>query len=105
MKYFLNLALFMAIFLGQTALFAQTTTGDVRGFVYDKETGEPIIFTNVYMEGTGYGASTDVNGFYSINKVPAGDYVLLCTYVGYDTTRINIQIKAGEIANQKIFTR
>ncbi|PSJ74914.1 TonB-dependent receptor [Sphingobacteriales bacterium UPWRP_1] len=103
MKYFLNLALFMAIFLGQTALFAQTTTGDVRGFVYDKETGEPIIFTNVYMEGTGYGASTDVNGFYSINKVPAGDYVLLCTYVGYDTTRINIQIKAGEIANQKIF--
>ncbi|OWY22415.1 TonB-dependent receptor [Sphingobacteriales bacterium UPWRP_1] len=103
MKYFLNLALCIIALGGYTALSAQTATGDVRGFVYDKETGEPIIFTNVYMEGTGYGASTDVNGFYSINKVPAGGYVLMCTYVGYDTTRIDIQIKAGEITNQKIF--
>lgn len=106
MKQVFTAFLTLTFVLLNSALFAQTSssnTGDVRGFVYDKETGEPVIFTNVYMEGTSYGASTDVNGLYSINKVPAGNYMLMCTSVGYDTTRIAIEIKSGQIINQKIF--
>ena len=51
-------------------IFATAQTADLRGFVYDKETGEPIIFCNVILEGTTIGASTDVNGFYSITNIP-----------------------------------
>ena len=50
--------------------------GTVRGFVYDKATGEPVLFTNVYLKGTTLGAATDVNGYYSITKIPAGNYVI-----------------------------
>lgn len=50
-----------------TLLLAQS--GTIRGFVYDKLTGEPIIFTNVILQGTTIGAATDVNGYYSISKV------------------------------------
>ena len=53
-------------------------TGTIRGFVYEKESGEPVLFTNVYVEGGPedkiYGASTDVNGYFSITKVPPGEY-------------------------------
>ncbi|MBM3936463.1 MAG: carboxypeptidase-like regulatory domain-containing protein, partial [Sphingomonadales bacterium] len=41
-------------------------SGTVRGTVLDKSSGEPILFTNVFLAGTTIGASTDVNGFFTI---------------------------------------
>ncbi len=63
------------------ALFAQK--GDIKGFVYDKENGEAVLFTNVYLVGTSYGASTDVNGFFYITNVPEGQYTMEVSYLGY----------------------
>jgi hypothetical protein len=37
--------------------FAQDNS--VKGFVYEESTGEPLMFTNVYLKGTTYGGSTD----------------------------------------------
>ncbi len=74
---------------------AQTAT--IRGFVYEKETGEPVMFTNVYLKGTTYGASTDVNGFYTITKVPSGSYTLLVTSLGYDSLAEKITLKKGDV--------
>jgi hypothetical protein len=94
----LLLALFIAL---QTAAMAQS--GTVRGFVYDRESGEPIIFTNVFLKGTQQGASTDVNGFYSITKIAPGDYTVLVTALGYDTASEKISIKNGQVLNVKLF--
>ena len=93
-----KIALFIIILTTSLSVFSQVkTTGEIRGFVYDTETGEPIIFTNVYFEGKAIGAATDVNGFYSITKVPPGDYTLISTYLGYDTLRQTITIVANKI--------
>lgn len=92
---------FLLLFL-PSIIFAQNT-GTIRGFVYDKETGEPVIFTNVVLKGTTYGAATDVNGYYSIIKVPAGDYIISVTYLGYDTLQMPVSVKAGQIVNQKLY--
>ena len=51
------------------ASVAFTQTGTVSGFVYDKENGEPVIFTNVYLEGTTLGMATDVNGYFNITSI------------------------------------
>ncbi len=83
------------------AIVAQT--GTIRGFVYDKTTGEPIIFTNVYLKGTQYGASTDVNGFYQISQIPPGDYDLTVSYLGYDTASQGVTVGPGQILNRKLF--
>jgi CarboxypepD_reg-like domain/TonB-dependent Receptor Plug Domain len=80
-----------------------TSNSDIKGFVYDKNNGEPIIYTNVYLKGTSYGAQTDLNGYYLIKKVPSGNYTIMCTYVGYDTTALVIEVKDGQTINQKIF--
>jgi len=79
----LRCSLIAVLLLLTTAARAQT--GTIRGFVYDKATGEPVIFTNVILKGTTTGAATDVNGYYSISKIAPGTYTLMVTYLGYDT--------------------
>lgn len=78
-------------------------TGIIKGFVYDKQDGEPIIFTNVILEGTSIGVQTDVNGYFSIPQVPTGTYTLTTTLIGYDTFRTSITVKENSIINKKIF--
>ncbi|MCC6691678.1 MAG: carboxypeptidase-like regulatory domain-containing protein, partial [Bacteroidia bacterium] len=81
-------------------LFAQTAS--IRGFVYTKENGEPAIFTTVFLKGTTYGATSDVNGYYSITKIPPGTYTLMVTSIGYDTIHETISVKANEIISKKL---
>lgn len=83
--------------------FSQAQTGAVRGFVYEKESGEPVIFTSVYLKGTSYGVATNVDGYYLISKVPAGDYTLTITYIGYDTLQVPITITANKILDKKLY--
>jgi len=80
---------------------AFSQNGTIRGFVYDKESGEPIIFCNVSLKGTTLGAPTDVNGFFSIAKVPSGDYKIIITYLGFDSLQENIYLAAGKILTKK----
>jgi len=91
--------LFLILFT--TVSHAQTAT--VRGFVYDKETGEAILFTNVILKGTTYGSTTNAEGLYDISKVPPGDYTLIVTCLGYDSLIVPISLKADEILNKKLF--
>jgi hypothetical protein len=79
--------------------------GAVRGFVYEEKSGEPVIFTNVYLDGTTYGAATDVNGFYNITKIPPGNYILTIAYVGYEKLTVPIQISANKIVNKKLYLK
>lgn len=98
----LKLLIFITLLtLSSTILFAQT--GSLRGFVYNKETGEPVIFTNVYLAKTTYGAATDVNGFYTISKIPPGNYQLMVTYLGFDTLQIPVVIEANKIRSQDLY--
>jgi hypothetical protein len=81
------------------------TTATIRGFVYEKASGEPIPFTNVYLKGTTIGASTDINGFFTLSKIKPGDYVLLVTSLEYDTIREPIALKAGDLLNKKFYAK
>ncbi len=81
--------------------FAQN--GSIRGFVYEQETGEPVLFTNVYLYKTSIGAPTDANGYFAITKVPAGQYTLMVTYVGFDTLKMPLTIKSNELVSKKLY--
>ncbi|CAI8247077.1 MAG: TonB-dependent receptor SusC [Cryomorphaceae bacterium] len=95
-----KLLLLLSISLFTTIAYSQT--GNIRGFVYDKSSGEPIMFCNVILQGTTIGASTDINGMYNISKVLAGDYSLMVTYIGYDTSKVNITLKQGKVVTQNL---
>ncbi len=101
MKKILPLLLIFAATFSFT--LAQTpTTADVKGFVYDKATGEPAIFINVVLAGTTMGCQTDINGFFSIKKIAPGNYHVVAFALGYDSASVNIVLKSGELLNQKL---
>ncbi len=85
-------------------LYAQQS-GSVRGFLYEKESGEPILFTPVFLKGTQYGTTSDVNGFYSITTVPPGSYILTVSTIGYDTVYIPVQIAANQVLTRQIYLK
>ncbi|MFA3781810.1 carboxypeptidase-like regulatory domain-containing protein [Melioribacteraceae bacterium 4301-Me] len=73
---------FLSFFI---ALQIRAQTGKIVGTVKDAATGEPLIGTNVIIEGTTTGAATNADGFYVILNVPAGTYTLRFSMVGYTT--------------------
>ncbi len=77
--------------------------GTLRGFVYEQETGEPVMFANVVLAGTTLGASTNIDGFFTIPQVPVGTYDALGLYIGYDTTTISVTIEKNKITTEKFY--
>ena len=73
----------------------------IKGFVYEKSNGEPIMYSNVYLKGTTYGSTTDINGYFSITRIPDGSYTLLVTMMGYDTISEQVSLKNNEILSKK----
>ena len=73
-------------------------SGNVKGIVKDADTGDPLIGANVILEGTTIGASTDMDGFFIIQNVPEGNYVLKVIYVGYDEFTQPIAVGAEEVS-------
>src|SRR5436190_8733508 len=84
---------------------AFSQTADIRGFVYFNESAEAAIYTSVYLKGTTYGSTTDLNGFFSISRIPPGTYTLQVTSVGYDTIRVDIMAKEGDIITKKLYLK
>ena len=64
-------------------LFVPLQGQAVAGRVVDAVTGESLQDANVILEGTILGDATDGDGRFVIDGVPAGDYVLHVTMVGY----------------------
>jgi hypothetical protein len=71
----------------------------IRGFVYDKETGEPAPFTKVTIQELGIGSIADLNGFFSIPKVGMGTYTVEANNVQFnkETQVVNVTVEKGFI--------
>jgi len=96
-----NYYAFLLFFFLPVLLFAQK--GTVRGNVFEKTGASPIGFATVGLEGTGLGATTDLNGFFTISDVPVGPQKLKVSFIGYTDYSVDIEIKKGEIVYQNIF--
>ena len=89
--------LFMILAMAVSALAsAQNIT--VTGQVKDSSTGEGIPFASLQVKGTMVGASTDLDGFYSISA-PA-DGVLIFSSIGY--VNAEAPINGNAVINVKI---
>jgi len=105
MKHIYPFLLFFLLIFNSDAISQNNDFASIRGFVYEEETGEPAIFCNVFLKGTTYGSSTDVNGYFLISHVPEGKYILTITYLGYDTIKKNISLKSREIYSENFYLK
>lgn len=75
--------------------FAQNK-GIVSGTLLDKQSNNQALpFANVVIKGTSIGVNTDIDGKYSIS-LPAGNYTIQFSFVGYENVEAPITIKANE---------
>ena len=73
-------------------LFVPLQGQAVEGRVVDVFTGEPLQDANVILEGTTLGDAADGDGRFIIDGVPAGDYVLHVTMVGYRLESVSLHV-------------
>ncbi len=73
-------------------LTVQANAAKIRGHVSDAGSGETLPGATVMIKGTTIGTSTDENGYYEIQDVKAGNYILQVQFISYHTQEININI-------------
>ena len=95
-----NICLLVVMMMVNVMSFAQNDNS-IKGFVYEKSNGEPVMYSNVYLKGTAMGSTTDINGYFSITRIPDGTYTLMVTMMGYDTISEPVTLKNNEILNKK----
>jgi hypothetical protein len=94
MKIFLRSLLFASLCCFAVNVFAQ---GSIRGFVKDSETGQPMIFVLVGLDGTSFGTQTDENGFYSLTKIPDGEYTVAISVLGFEDVRDPVVVTKDKV--------
>lgn len=85
MKLFINALLFIAV----ANLYAQNS---IKGSVIDANTKQGLTFANIYFSDLEKGTSTNENGDFFLENLPAGNYKILISLLGYETKSVNINI-------------
>ncbi len=78
--------------------------GNVSGVVTDAASGQPLPGATVIIVGTSLGASSNLNGRYVIQNVPAGHYRLRAAYIGYKPKSVEVTVSgtANVVADIKL---
>ncbi len=74
--------------------FLQTfvKSNTIEGRVIESSTGEPLIGANIIIMENNWGAASDRNGYFRIERLPSGIYTLRVQYVGYSTVTQTITL-------------
>lgn len=76
--------------------FAMAQTGTIKGRVLDPDTNESLIGANAVISGTSKGATTDVDGYFTIENVEAGTVTINISFIGYESVDKTVSVKAGQ---------
>ncbi|MBP9098077.1 MAG: TonB-dependent receptor [Ferruginibacter sp.] len=73
----------------------------ISGYINDAATGETMIGATLNVKGNTRGISSNQYGFYSLT-LTEGKYSLTCSYIGYKTETINIDLIKDTLLNIKL---
>ena len=91
-----------AALLGASSLAAQGTSGKIEGTVRD-QAGAPVAGAQVLIVGSAYATTTNEQGYYFFNSVPAGVMTLRAQFIGYAPTEVrNVRVFAGQTFTSNI---
>jgi hypothetical protein len=82
---------------------ANSQNGTIRGFLFDKSSGEVIPYGSVMLNEKSLSASTDENGFFAFAQLAPGTYNITATSSGFEKLVKEVVVKADEVSNIKIY--
>jgi len=86
------------LLLVSTVSFAQSSVS-IMGNITDGETfNEPLLMADVTVKGTSLKVSTDENGLFVLDNLHDGNYTLVCSFIGYESEELNVEVKNGKTA-------
>ncbi len=68
-----------------TSISYSDSTGVVKGKIIDIDNQLPLMGANIVIKSTSMGGISDDKGYFSIEKIPAGNYTITFSYIGYKT--------------------
>ena len=72
--------------------FIYSQNFNIQGEILDKSNKSPLMFANISLDGTSYGAASDKDGRFKIENIKTGTYTIIGTYMGYSTFKEEILI-------------
>ncbi|MEO1714475.1 MAG: TonB-dependent receptor, partial [Bacteroidota bacterium] len=96
-----RILLFALLFVAMGQVLAQE--GSIRGNVFEKASGDPVIYGTVRLLNTDIGTNTDLDGFFSMTGIPEGKYTLVATYVGLDSVAVDITVRENSIVYKQLY--
>jgi TonB-dependent receptor len=91
-------SLFTALIaISQPSLKGQTQTGSIVGTVQDSG-GSILKSARITIEPTGRQAATNDQGQFRISDLPAGDYTVTISYIGFAPSIVTVTIQNGQVA-------
>lgn len=82
-----------------TATVSRAQNGSVRGHVVDNETDETVVGASVVLKGTTTGVTTEADGKFTLEGVPAGSATLTISFIGYTSKEVTVTVAAGKAVN------
>jgi iron complex outermembrane receptor protein len=82
----------LSTFLGFTA---HSQTGSIQGKI-TSEKGDALPGINLSIEGTSLGSASNSDGNFLIQNIPAGEYTLRASGVGFNATKQNVKVFTGK---------
>ncbi|MGH9891030.1 MAG: TonB-dependent receptor, partial [bacterium] len=70
----------------------QPPVGSIVGRVSDRATGTSIANAIVFVEGTSFSGSSDDDGRYRIERVPAGSHTMRARFIGYAPLKAQVEV-------------
>jgi hypothetical protein len=97
MRCFREAILAIAIVVGGWVGNVEAAT--VSGFITDASNGESLPYANVVLEGGAVpmGTLTNVDGYFAVQKIPAGRYRFVASYIGYRSYLDSLTLEADEV--------
>ncbi|MDO6758812.1 TonB-dependent receptor [Tamlana sp. 2_MG-2023] len=85
MKLLLNTLLLLAI----TSIYAQN---NIQGVVTDTNTNEKLELVNIYISELEKGTTTDVQGHFTLEDLPSGNYNVVFSMIGYEKQSVKVKL-------------
>ena len=93
MKTFYHNKMFLLLALSSICTYGQ---GILKGIVTDSLSLEQLKGTEIILTGTNFSTVSDVDGEFNIFGIPAGEYILKASYLGYQAKNILVTVKPKE---------
>jgi iron complex outermembrane receptor protein len=82
----------LLLFPDTRPLMAQQPAARMQGIVRDAENGEALAFVNIALKGASQGATTNPEGYFSIEGLAPGTHTLIFSYLGYGELSLPVEV-------------